>query len=222
MKNIIFIAPPAAGKGSQSELISKKYGIPHVSIGALLRCEVQNNTEIGKLIKDEIRLGKLVNDNFTVKLLTDRLSENDCKNGFILDGFPRNIKQIEFLNMVLNSINKKITHVIHIDIDKETALKRTIGRLVCSGCGSNFNDEFPESMPLFKGKCDHCAKTLLRREDDTIEVFETRYKTYLEETIPLLDYFEKEGYLYRVDGSISKETTFNQIINILEDNNGIN
>lgn len=216
MINIIFVAPPAAGKGTQSSLISQKYNIPHISVGALLRNEVSNNTGIGEKIKNDLRLGLLISTDIIAELLAKRIAHPDCKNGYILDGFPRNREQIEPMNVILSKIKSKITHVFLIDIDKELAKKRTIGRLVCTGCGNNYNNLFEDSKPKFYSKCDYCTSTLSKREDDSEETFENRYLTYMNETYPLIEYFDNLGILYKIDGTISKDYTFSQITEILD------
>lgn len=217
MKNIIFIAPPAAGKGTQSALVSAKYGIPHISMGQLLRDEVLSKSEIGNLIKEDIKKGNLIDEKISSEILVKRLLMSDCENGYILDGFPRSVSQIPYLEEIIAATKNPITHVFLIEIDKELAEKRTIGRLICSNCGSNYNVLFVDSSPHIKNKCDKCAGTLLKREDDTVEIFEHRYETYLKEATGIIDYFQKKGILNRIDGSISVDYTFSKISEILGD-----
>lgn len=219
MKNIIFIAPPAAGKGTQSKLVSEAYNIPHISVGSILRQEIALKTDIGKMIEVDIKKGKLIDNNITKKILIDRLTQNDCKNGFILDGFPRNFEQIKYLEEILEKSNQKITHVFLIEISKDLSMKRMIGRLICKECDFNYNILFEDSKPKIKDRCDNCAAILLKREDDSEETFEKRYNIYINETLPMTKYFEDKGNLYLIDGSISKEYTFSQIKNILDDEN---
>lgn len=219
MKNIIFIAPPAAGKGTQSKLVSKTYNIPHISIGSILRQEIALKTDIGKMIEVDIKKGKLIDNNITKKILIDRLTQNDCRNGFILDGFPRNFEQIKYLEEILEKLNHKITHVFLIEISKDLSMKRMIGRLICKECDFNYNILFEDSKPKIKDRCDNCAAILLKREDDNEEIFEKRYNIYINETLPMTKYFEDKGNLYLIDGGISKEYTFSQIKNILDDEN---
>lgn len=217
MKSIIFIAPPAAGKGTQSQLVSQKYKIPHISAGQLLRDEIVQKSEIGLIVKDIIKDGNLVDDSIMAEVLIKRLNKEDCNNGFILDGYPRSKSQLEYLKTILDSTNKKINHVFLIEIDKELAKKRTIGRLICSNCGANYNTLFEDSSPQTKNKCDICAGTLLKREDDTEEVFEHRYETYINEASNIINYFENQNIIHKIDGSISKEYTFSKIVEVLGD-----
>lgn len=212
MKSIIFIAPPAAGKGTQSQLTSKKYNIPHISAGQLLRDEIVETSEIGMQIKNIIAQGILIEDSLMAKVLINRLTKDDCKNGFILDGYPRSKGQLNYLEKILKESNQEITHVFLIEIEKELAKKRTLGRLICSNCGANFNILFEDSSPKIKDKCDICSGTLLKREDDNLEVFEKRYQTYIEESTDIINYFENRNIIYKIDGSISKEYTFSKIV----------
>ena len=139
MKNIIFIAPPAAGKGTQAKLISSEYNIPHISTGDLLREEMAKNTEIGQSIKKDMESGNLVSDEVITLLLKNRITKSDCQEGFILDGYPRNLAQAKILNNLLEELNIEKYYVIFFNIDKETALKRTLSRIICPNCGSSYN-----------------------------------------------------------------------------------
>jgi len=218
MKNIIFIAPPAAGKGTQSKIFSERYNIPHISTGDLLRKEVADNTELGNLIKAKIDSGELVDDEIITKVLYNRLRENDCNNGYILDGFPRNVKQAVLYDDILKSLNKNIDYVILLDIPKELACQRIVGRLSCSNCGKVYNIYVEELTPITDSICDICHVPLTKRKDDTAEVFENRYNVYLSETLPLIDYYKQKGVLYVVDSSINPAYTTEQIQKIIEGN----
>lgn len=215
MKNIIFIAPPAAGKGTQSAKVSAKYGIPHISMGQLLRDEIIGETEIGLSIKETVAHGNLIDEEISSKILLKRLQKKDCDNGYVLDGFPRSRSQIPYLEEILAEIEKVITHVFLINIDRDLALKRTIGRRVCSNCDANYNILFEDSTPKVENKCDKCSGTLLKREDDTEEVFNHRYNIYMEESAEIIKYFKDLNILHEIDGSISKEYTFSEICKIL-------
>ena len=215
MKSIIFIAPPAAGKGTQSKLVSEKYNIPHISTGDLLRNIIQTGSELGKIIKDEIDKGHFVSDELILELLKNRLNQDDCNNGYILDGFPRNINQAKEYDKLLISLNKKIGYVILLDVDKDTLKKRIVGRLSCKNCGSVYNKYIHETMPKNEGICDKCNIELSKRDDDNEETFEERYNTYLKETEPLINYYENKGCLYRVDSGVSLERTYEEIVRII-------
>lgn len=214
MKSIIFIAPPAAGKGTQAVMLSSKYNIPHISTGDILR-NAQDDTERGKYISSEMAKGHFISDEIILELLTERLSQSDCENGYILDGFPRNIKQAEEYEEILNKLNKDLGIVIVLDIDKEIAKERIVGRISCPKCGSVFNDMIEESMPKEAGICDKCKTKLKKREDDNAESFEVRFEGYLVKTEPLIEYYQNKNILYRVDSSLGKDITFNQIEDIL-------
>ncbi len=203
--NIILIAPPAAGKGTQSELLSSRYNIPHISTGRLIR--ELNDENINKLLSK----GQLLEDEFVLDLLEKRLLLNDCHDGFIIDGFPRNLKQASMFEDLLNKLQIPLGIAIYLEIDSDIALKRIIGRLECSNCGSIYNDQIKENNPKEEGICDKCGQQLSRRIDDNKETFLNRYNAYLEKTHPLIEYFEKKNMLYKIDSNVSKEATFNQI-----------
>lgn len=213
MKSIIFIAPPAAGKGTQSTLIKNKYGLPHISTGDLLRKAALENPEI----KNELSLGHLIQDEVTLDLLKKRIKETDCNNGYILDGFPRNLFQAQAYEKILEELNKPLGVVIVLELDKENAKKRIIGRLSCPSCGAIYNDMLADMLPEQLGICDQCGSTLLKRSDDNAETFETRYQTYLSQTAPLIDYYQKKHSLYYVNSGINKEYTFDQIEKIINE-----
>lgn len=215
MKSIIFIAPPAAGKGTQSNLLKNKYNLPHISTGDMLRNEVENGGKHSAYIKEQMNLGNLVSDEVIFDLLTERLSQDDCNNGYILDGFPRNIKQAEAYEEILKKLNKELGYVIVLDLEREIARKRIVGRLSCSKCGEVYNDMFEETRPKQEGVCDKCEAPLIRRADDNDETFSNRFETYLKQTAPIIEYYEAKGVLYRIDSGISKEHTFSEIEKII-------
>ena len=199
MKNIIFIAPPAAGKGTQSKLVSEKYNIPHISTGDLLREEIAKNTDLGKSIKEDMEKGNLVSDEVITTLLKNRITSPDAKNGYILDGYPRNITQAKIYNDLLNELGYDKGVVIFFDIDKERALKRTLSRIICSNCGSSYNLLVDELKPKKENICDRCGNTLNTRKDDTEEVFIHRFDTYINSTKELIDYYNEQGLLHRIE-----------------------
>lgn len=219
MKNVILIAPPAAGKGTQSKLISEKYNLPHISTGDLLRESVNLKNELGNLIQEKMDKGELVTDDIVLRLLEERISRPDCSNGYILDGFPRNLAQAEEYLKLLDKLNYPLGDVIYLNIPEETARKRIVGRLSCSNCGAIYNDQFEDSKPLHFGTCDKCNGPLSKRSDDNDVTFTERFKTYKEQTYPLLQFFETRGMLFTVGSGISRERTFAEIQKILDRGN---
>lgn len=218
MESIIFIAPPAAGKGTQSKLLCDAYHIPHISTGDLLREASKTENERGKLIKEKMEQGAFVSDDIILELIEERLKEKDCDNGYILDGFPRNIEQAIAYEEILEKLNKKLGIVILLEVDKDLACKRITGRLNCPECGSVYNEIIEESKPKEAGICDRCGGKLKKRSDDNSTTFSTRYDTYLEKTGPLIKYYQDKNILFRVESNDSKET-FEQIKNILQGRN---
>ncbi len=215
MKSIIFIAPPSAGKGTQAELVSEFYHIPHISTGDLLRAASKENSERALYIKSEMESGGLVKDEVTIELLKERLEQSDCNNGYILDGFPRNVFQAEAYEQLLKRIGKEFGIVIILDLDKQTAMERVVGRLTCSNCGAVYNSRYEEMRPKVEGFCDKCYGILSQRADDTASTFENRYDTYLKNTEPLIHYYEEKGVAKHVDSAESKEKVFQSIQKIL-------
>ena len=209
--NITFIAPPAAGKGALSNMIFEKYGYPHVSIGDLLR-----NVEDEK-IKKELEEGAFVNNEIVAKLLYDRLSKEDCSNGFVLDGFPRNLSQVEIYESLCKKSNLK-NIIIVVDIPKEIGEKRITGRRVCMNCGKVYNVNFEESMPKELGKCDSCGHDLTKRSDDNLETYDHRFDVYVNETAPILDYYKDSSKVFHVDGTLSLDDVFGLIDKIIKEN----
>ena len=198
MKNIIFIAPPAAGKGTQSKLVSEEYNIPHISTGDLLREEASKGTKLGKQIKEDMDKGNLVSDEVITTLLKNRITSSDAKEGYILDGYPRNLTQAKIYDDLLEELNYDKGVVIFFDIDKERALKRTLSRIVCSSCGSSYNLLVDELKPKKENICDRCGHELNTRADDTEEVFINRFDTYINSTKDLIDYYKKAGLLHTI------------------------
>lgn len=218
MKNIILIAAPAAGKGTEASLIKEEFNIPHISTGDLLRNVTKSADPKFKEIKEILSSGKLVNDDIVLELIKDRISKNDCNNGYILDGFPRNIEQAKAYENILKELNKEIGIVVVIDIDKEIAKSRISGRVSCPKCGKVYNTNNKEMQPKQNGICDTCNIELVKRSDDNEETYEERYNSYVEKTEPLINYYKDKGVLYHVDGSINKDNTHAQIKKILGSN----
>ena len=212
MQDIILIAPPAAGKGTQAKLLSSKYQIPHISTGDLLRVATG---ELGDIVKKTMESGALVSDDLVLKLLEERISKEDCQNGIILDGFPRNVSQAESYMKLLEKLNRPLGYVIYLDASKEVTQKRIVGRLSCPTCGAVYNDQIDDNKPKKFGTCDICNGPLTKRSDDNLETFLKRYQTYMNETYPLLDYFRSKGKLFTVGSGISKERTLSEIEKII-------
>lgn len=217
--NIIFISPPAAGKGTQSKLLSEEYNIPHISAGDLLRDEVASGSELGKELKAIMDAGKLVGLDDILRLLENRLSNDDCKNGYILDGFPRDMAQAKAYEELLEKLNMKLGHVIFLDIDKELAVRRTLSRLICPKCGSSYNLEVEEVKPKKEGICDRCGSELKHRSDDNEETILKRFDTYMESTKDLIDYYKNLGALttIKVEENKSAEDIFEEIKGVIND-----
>lgn len=211
MNNIIFIAPPAAGKGSQASILKSELNIAHISTGDLLREEAKSNFEI----KKQLEAGKLISDELVTELLKKRLQFDDCKNGYILDGYPRNLKQANILEDLLKELGKPIQYVFYLDVDKDLACKRACGRRGCPNCGRIYNIYFEESKPKRDNICDDCNVELSHRDDDNIESFENRFDTFLENTKPLIDYYKQRNLLYNIDSSLEKELVHKEILNAL-------
>ena len=214
MKNIIFIAPPAAGKGTQSDLLISKYGYEHISTGDLLREEVASGSELGLNISELMKKGALISDDIVNELLVKALSATT--KPFILDGYPRNIKQVDSLIKLFNELNINDYVVIYLDVDYEEAMHRTLGRMICSNCKSSFNKFKEATRPKVDGICDFCGNKLEVRADDTEETFKVRYQTYIEDTKPVLDYFKKVGKLENIKVNDNPQEMLKNIENYLE------
>ena len=215
MRGIIFIAPPAAGKGTQSDLICDKYGFEHISTGELLRDASEEDNLEALYIKEKIDSGELVDDELIIELIDKKLHNLNSK-GFILDGFPRNLVQAKMLNEMIKKVNLKKLYVINIDVDFSVVMKRFTGRVTCPDCGNVYNNLLEELKPKKENYCDDCNIELEIRTDDNEETFTKRFELYADETEPLISYYKEKGVLYRVDGNLEKMQIFNQIVNILE------
>ena len=215
MKNIMFIAPPAAGKGTQAELVVSKYGIPHISTGDILRDISKEDSEIGKYVYETLASGELVKDEITYQLIEDRLKKDDCKDGFIIDGFPRNLDQAYEYDKILDKLGYEVGNVILINIDKKTLEKRITGRRICEDCKTIYNINDENSSPKVESICDNCGGKLYQRSDDNLEAFETRYQMYIDKTEPIIDHYRKQNVLVEVDGNDTVENIFNRIDEII-------
>lgn len=216
MKNIIFLAPPAAGKGTLSELLVEKYGYGHISTGDLLREEIKNETEIGKQAENLMKEGKFVSDDVIIKLISNRIEKPNCENGYILDGFPRTLHQAEKYDELLGNLGKDLGVVIYINIDKDVAMKRACGRMTCPTCGKIYNKYSNEMKPKTEGICDICDVKLTQRIDDSEETFIKRFDEYVNKTMPLYDYYKNKGVLKTINAYESKFDTLDEAIKVLE------
>ena len=218
MKNIMFIAPPAAGKGTQAEIIENKYHLPHISTGDILRDIAKEDSEMGNYVKETLASGELVKDSITYKLIEDRLSKDDCKNGYIIDGFPRNLDQAKEYDKILSNLGYDLGLVILLDIDKEILEKRITGRRVCENCKATYNINNPESCPKQESICDKCGGKLYQRDDDNLESFGIRYKNYEDKTKEILDYYKDRNVIRKVNGALSVDEVAKEIDEVI--NNG--
>lgn len=196
--NIILLGAPGAGKGTQGKSISDRYKIPQISTGDILRANVRNKTVLGQKAKEYMDKGALVPDDLVVEMLVDRIKAEDCVNGSILDGFPRNINQADVLDSTLKAMGKKIDFVIGIEVDRKELVRRLSGRRVCRKCGASYHVIF--SPPMNIGMCDSCSSEIYQRDDDKEETIEARLKVYEAETFPLVEYYSSRGLYIKIDG----------------------
>jgi adenylate kinase len=194
----ILLGPPGAGKGTQAETIVKEFSIPHISTGDIFRSNIKEGTALGKKAKEYMDQGLLVPDELTVELVKDRLLNDDCKTGFLLDGFPRTIAQADALDDALKSMSQKLDYVVNIEVDSNLLITRAVGRRVCKDCGQTYHMTF--NKPAKEGICDKCGGELLQRKDDTEETVSKRISVYQEQTAPLIEYYSKKGILLNVNG----------------------
>ncbi len=211
---IILLGSPGSGKGTQATRIEKKYDIPHISTGDIFRSNISKQTEIGIEAKKYIDQGLLVPDELTLKIVESRFLEDDCKGGFLLDGFPRTLVQAEALDKELEKIGKSLNAVINLTVKDDTIIKRMTGRRVCGSCGENFNLYFNKSR--VESTCDKCGGTLYTRADDNVETVTNRLKVYKDQTFPLIDFYGKKGLLATINGEQAADDVFIAIIEALE------
>lgn len=213
MKNLILIAPPAAGKGTLSEQLVSACGYEHISTGDLLRTKQQDGSELGNKLKELLSTGKLVDDNIVTDLLKEKLK--NISNSFILDGYPRNIKQADILENLLLELNLNIDAVIYLNVDRETAMHRALGRITCLKCNKIYNKYNPIMQPKNDNLCDNCNIELVSRTDDNEESFKVRFDTYLENTKPLLSYYKNKGKLVVIDKIDTPNETFEEVKKVI-------
>ncbi len=210
---IIMLGAPGAGKGTQAKMIADKYGVPHISTGDIFRANIKNGTELGMEAKKYMDQGLLVPDELTVRILLDRVAQDDCKNGYVLDGFPRTIPQAEVLDSELTKLGDHIDYAINIDVPDENIVKRMSGRRACLTCGATYHIE--HVPPKKEGICDVCGSELVLRDDDKPETVKNRLNVYHEQTQPLIDFYTEKGVLKTVDGTVPMEEVFAAITAIL-------
>ncbi len=210
---IIMLGAPGAGKGTQAKKIADKYDIPHISTGDIFRANIKDGTPLGKKAKTFMEQGLLVPDELVVDLVVDRLSKDDCKKGYILDGFPRTIPQAESLDKALTDINEKIDFAINVEVPDENIVSRMSGRRACPSCGATYH--IVHAPTKIEGKCDRCNGDLILRDDDKPETVKKRLDVYHTQTQPLIDYYTKKGILVEVDGTKDMENVFDDIIKII-------
>ncbi len=211
---IIMLGAPGAGKGTQAKRIAEKFGIPHISTGDIFRANIKNGTELGKEAKKYMDEGQLVPDELTVRLLLDRVKDDDCSKGYVLDGFPRTIPQAEVLDSELTKLNEKVDYAIDVDVPDENIVRRMSGRRACLKCGATYHLEYLK--PEKEGICDKCGSELVLRDDDKPETVNKRLKVYHEQTQPLIDYYSKKQILHTVDGTVDPDEVFKAIEAILK------
>ena len=218
MKNIMFIAPPAAGKGTQAEIITAKYNIPHISTGDILREIAKQDSEIGNYVAETMASGKLVKDEITYQLIEERLSRDDCKNGFIIDGFPRNLDQAIEYDKILANLGYDIGNVFLLNIETKTLEKRITGRRVCEDCNAIYNINDTAKAPKVESVCDKCGGKLYQRKDDNLESFQTRFAMYQEKTEPIIEHYRKQNVLHEINSNCEFDEVFKQIDEIISKN----
>jgi adenylate kinase len=210
---VILLGAPGAGKGSQAVLLSEKLNIPHISTGDIFRSNIRENTTLGSKVKNYMDKGVLVPDELTVEIIKDRFLKEDCREGFILDGFPRTITQAEYLDKTISILKMEIDYAVDIYAPDEVIIKRLSGRRICSVCGKNYH--IKTKPPVREGICDECGGKLVQRNDDREEIIRKRLETYHIETEPLIDYYKGRGKLLRVDGRGSIEETYEGMLSVL-------
>ena len=210
---IIMLGAPGAGKGTQAKKIADLCKVPHISTGDIFRANIKERTELGKKAKTYMDAGDLVPDELVCDLVVDRIQQDDCTEGFILDGFPRTIPQAEALTNALNAIEQKMEYALNIDVPDENIIHRMAGRRACVGCGATYHVEF--NPPKTADVCDVCGDALILRDDDKPETVTNRLNVYHEQTKPLIDYYEKQGIVHTIDGTQTMDEVFSDIRKIL-------
>ncbi len=211
---IVLFGPPGAGKGTQAKFISEEFNVPHISTGDILRENVREGTELGKKAKSYMDKGELVPDALLIDLIKDRLQKPDTRRGFMLDGFPRTLKQAEALDGILDDINKNLNAIVNIDVGAGELIKRLSGRVTCKACQATYNVR--SNPPRVEGICDRCGGELYQRADDAETAIKNRIDVYTKQTQPLIDYYRKKGLLVDVDGEREIDEVLSDIVKALE------
>jgi adenylate kinase len=212
--NVVLFGPPGAGKGTQAKELTKKYSIPHISTGDILRANVRDGTELGMKAKEYMDRGELVPDAVLIGLIKNRLNEPDCKTGYLLDGYPRTIPQADALNTILEEIGKPLDVVINIEVLDDELVQRLSGRRTCPKCGESYHVVF--NPPQKQGICDVCGSQLYQRDDDQEEVIRQRLAVYNQKTKPLIDYYVKAGILVNINGSATVDEVFREVSGVMD------
>lgn len=214
---VILLGPPGSGKGTQAKYISKKYAIPHISTGDIFRKNISEKTELGVKAKEYIDKGQLVPDELTIEIVKSRIVEEDCRNGFLLDGFPRTIAQAEALESMLETLNKSLSSVLNIQVSDEKLIERLSGRRVCPACGASYH---VVTLPSPKGNlCGVCGAALIQRADDSEETIKNRLVVYKKQTHPLIEYYKAKGLLSDINGEQDIDKVLVDICNVLGSDN---
>jgi adenylate kinase len=211
--NIILLGPPGAGKGTQAKMLIDKYRMPQISTGDILRAAVKEGTPLGKEAKSYMDKGQLVPDSVVIGIVEDRIQQPDCRNGYMLDGFPRTVPQAEALDEMLRKRKAKIDHVVSVEVARDELVKRLTGRRTCRECGAGFHVHF--DPPKKTGTCDKCGGELYQRDDDNEKTVTARLQVYESQTLPLIEYYRKQGKLRPVDGVGEMKTIFERISKVL-------
>ena len=211
---ILLMGPPGAGKGTQAEKLTELFKIPHISTGDMFRKAQKDGTELGLKAKSYMEMGQLVPDEVTIGIVRERLAEEDCKNGFLLDGFPRTVQQADALEQILNDLGTHLDAVVNIEVAKDFLVERLTGRRVCRGCGATYHVKF--NAPKVEGVCDKCGGEVIQRDDDKESVIRNRLSVFHEQTSPLIDYYGDKGLLVTVDATGGKDA----VLKILEQRKG--
>lgn len=210
---MVFLGPPGAGKGTYAKELVKILNIPHISTGDMFREAVTSGSELGKKVEEILKRGDLVPDDLTISIVKERLSKEDCKNGFILDGFPRTVDQAKALDEILRSLGKELRYAFYFEVSEDLVVQRITNRRICKNCGKIYN--LLTMPPKVDGKCDVCGGELYQREDDKEEVVRKRYKVYMENTYPVIEYYQKQNKLFTIDGASGVDSVIKEVLNII-------